>query len=101
VRVVTAIVAGLLIALPVAATAEPFCAVWKNQQMCASVEDFQLFAKRICLQAQAKENPTIDESIRLHTDCQAAKILADKAASANARHERAIAPQKELDAMPR
>ena len=35
---------GLLTALPAAAWADPWCAPWKNQQMCASVEDFQIFA---------------------------------------------------------
>jgi hypothetical protein len=92
---------GLLIALPAAVWADPWCMQWKDQQMCASVEDLQTFAKRICLQAQAKENPTIDESIRLHTDCQAAKTLVYKAELAKAAHERAIAAQRELDAMPR
>jgi hypothetical protein len=91
---------GLLTALPVAASADPWCAPWKKQQMCASVEDFQIFANRICLQAQAKENPTVDESITLHTDCQAAKNLAHKAELARTRHERAIAAQRELAAMP-
>jgi hypothetical protein len=92
---------GLLVMLPASAKADPWCTLWKNQQMCASIEDFQNFAKRICLQAQAKENPTLDESIRLHTDCQAAKDLVYKAELANARRDRAFAAQKELDAMPR
>jgi hypothetical protein len=92
---------GLTIVLPVAARADPWCAQWKTQQMCASVEDFQIFANRICLQAQAQENPTVDESIGLHTDCQAAKILASKAELAKTRHERALTAQRELEAMPR
>jgi hypothetical protein len=91
---------GLLTGLPVAAWADPWCAQWKNQQMCDSFEDFQIFANRVCLQAQAKENPTVDESIALHTDCQAAKNLAHKAELAKMRHERAIAAQRELDALP-
>jgi hypothetical protein len=84
-----------------AARADAWCTLWKNAQMCASVEDFQIFAKRTCLQALAKENPTFEESIALHGDCQAAKTMADKAASARVAHERAIAAQKELEAMPR
>ena len=92
---------GLTVALPDAAWADPWCAQWKNQEMCASVDDFQIFANRICLQAQAKENPTVDESIALHTDCQAAKNLARKAELAKTRQERAMAAQKELDALRR
>jgi hypothetical protein len=92
---------GLIIALPDAAWGDPWCAQWKNQEMCASVDDFQIFANRICLQAQAKENPTVDESITLHTDCQAAKNLARKAELAKTRQERAVAAQKELDALRR
>ncbi len=92
---------GLIIALPATVRGDPWCAQWKNQQMCASVKDFQLLANRTCLQAQATENPTVDESITLHTDCQAAKTLAHKAELAKTRHERAIAAQRELDAMPR
>ena len=92
---------GLVIAPPDAARADPWCAQWKNQEMCASVDDFQIFANRICLQAQAKENPTVDESIALHTDCQAAKNLARKAELAKTRQERAMAAQKELDALRR
>jgi hypothetical protein len=91
---------GLLMTWPNSAKADPWCTLWKNQQMCASIEDFQNFAKRICLQAQAQENPSIDESIRLHTDCQAAKDLVYKAELANARRDRALAAQKELNAMP-
>ena len=92
---------GLIIVLPDAARADPWCAQWKNQEMCASVDDFQIFANRICLQAQAKQNPTVDESIALHTDCQAAKNLARKAELAKTRQERAMAAQKELDALRR
>ena len=92
---------GSLIALPVAAWADPWCTQWNNQEMCASVEDFQQFANRICLQAQAKENSTADESIRLNTDCQAARNLAHKAELANTAHGRAIAAQRKLNAMPR
>jgi hypothetical protein len=92
---------GLIIALPDATRADPWCAQWKNQEMCASVDDFQIFANRICLQAQAKENPTVDESITLHTDCQAAKTLAHKAELAKTRQERTTAAQKELDALRR
>ncbi|MFL5268039.1 MAG: hypothetical protein ACJ8AH_15845 [Stellaceae bacterium] len=92
---------GLVMAPPDAAWADPWCAQWKNQEMCASVDDFQTFANRICLQAQAKENPTVDESITLHTDCQAAKNLARKAELAKTRQERAVAAQKELDALRR
>jgi hypothetical protein len=92
---------GLIIALPDATRADPWCAQWKNQEMCASVDDFQAFANRICLQAQVKENPTVDESITLHTDCQAAKNLARKAELAKTRQERAMAAQKELDALRR
>jgi hypothetical protein len=92
---------ALLIALPVAARANPWCTLWKNQQMCVSVEDFQIFAKRTCLQAQTKENPTAEESMALHGDCQAAKNIASKAEAATAAHERAVAAQRELNAMPR
>ena len=92
---------GLVIALPDTAWADPWCAQWKNREMCASVDDFQAFANRICLQAQAKENPAVDESITLHTDCQAAKTLARKAELAKTKQERAMAAQKELDALRR
>ena len=92
---------GLIIALPIAAWADPWCGQWKTQQMCASPEDFQTFANRICLQAQARENPTVDESISLHTDCQAAKTLAHQAELAKTRHDQATSAQKELDAMRR
>jgi hypothetical protein len=69
--------------------------------MCGSVEYFQMLAKRTCLQAQAKEGATIDESIVLHRDCQAAKEMVNKIELSISAHERAVAAQKELDAMPR
>ncbi len=97
----TVLLIGILIMLPSVVRADPWCTQWKSQPMCASLEDFQTFANRICLQAQAKENPTVDESIALHTDCQAAKTLANKAELAKTRHERAVAAQRELAAMPR
>jgi hypothetical protein len=90
---------ALLTAFP--AAADSWCTLWKNQQMCVSVEDFRIFAKRTCLQARARENPTAEESIALHRDCEAAIIMANKAEQAKAAHERALAAQKELDAMPR
>jgi hypothetical protein len=87
--------------LSAAARADSWCTLWKNQQMCGSVEDFQNFARRICLQALAKENPTVEESMALHGDCQAATVMVSKAEAAKTAHERAAAAQKQLDGMQR
>ena len=100
-RVLVSTFVGLAALFPSAAGADPWCALWKNQQMCGSVEYFQMFAKRTCLQAQAKEGATVDESIVLHGDCKAAKAMITHIELSISAHERAVAAQKELDAMPR
>jgi hypothetical protein len=100
-RVLVSTFVGLAALFPAAAGADPWCTLWKNQQICGSVEYFQMLAKRTCLQAQAKEGATVDESIVLHGDCQAAKETVNKIELVVSAHERAVAAQKELDAMPR
>jgi molybdate transport system regulatory protein len=71
----------LFAAFPAAAGTDSWCTQWKNQQMCASVDDFRMFAKRTCLQAQARENLTVEESIALHRDREAAMIMVNRPAS--------------------
>jgi hypothetical protein len=82
------------------AETKTWCADWKQREVCGSVSDFELFAQRKCLEAQAEENTSISQIISGWGDCAAAKIMSAKIGFMASRHEDAAAAQKKLDALP-
>jgi hypothetical protein len=77
-----------------------WCADWKQRKVCGSVSDFELFAQRKCLEAQANEDISISQIISGWGDCAAAKIMSAKISFMASRHEDATGAQKKLDALP-
>jgi hypothetical protein len=53
------------------------------------------------LVARGQEHPSERCNVRSYRDCQAAKEMVNKIELSISAHERAVAAQKELDAMPR
>jgi hypothetical protein len=70
---------------------------------CGTLEQFQRYAKIVCLQADAIENKSLPESITASGRCAAAKIAANKfeaAQRANAAdHQRAMDARRQLREM--
>jgi len=72
-------------------------------QRCGTLEEFQRYAKIVCLEADAIENKSLPESIEAWGRCTAAKIAAQKVEAAQrenaADHQRAIEARRQLREM--
>jgi len=75
----------------------------RPDRRCGTLEDFQRYAKIVCLKADAIENKSLPESLEASSRCFAANIAAQKvqqAQQANAAdHQRAMDARRQLREM--